>query len=156
MAVNDVKSWIGSTGPYLSDSSKAVSGLQTDKFPLVDNDATTKYSARELHKDYGVGYIHIPYNWEYANAIARLAATGFTAAQVGKLARQLDNNSIWILINHSPITWIVLGGLPVPVNDEDLLMSLSGMWKEVDPIVSLTTASWLMNDSGQFIVRGVI
>lgn len=155
MAVNDTKTWIGSTGPFLSDSSKAVSGLQTDKFPLVNNDATTKYSARELHKDYGVGYIHIPYNWEYTDTTNRLAATGFTSIHVGKLARQLDNNSIWILTNYSPITWVILGGLPIPVNNEDFLMSFSGVWREVNAVISLDVG-WLMNDFGQFIVQGVI
>lgn len=48
MAVNDVKTWIGSTGPFLSDSSKPVSGLQTDKLPLVNNDVIRLIDTRNL------------------------------------------------------------------------------------------------------------
>lgn len=38
MAVNDTKTWIGSTGPFLSDSSKTNSGLRTDKAPASSID----------------------------------------------------------------------------------------------------------------------
>lgn len=38
MAVNDTKTWIGSVGPFLSDSSKPYSGLQTDKVPVSSLD----------------------------------------------------------------------------------------------------------------------
>jgi hypothetical protein len=53
--------------------------------------------------------IHIPYNWSYADATTREAATGFVAGDVGKLARQLDDNSLWMLIDDSPVTWIAVG-----------------------------------------------
>jgi hypothetical protein len=62
-----------------------------------------------LHGSTPLGQMHVPYNWQYANAAARTGATGFVAADVGKLARQLDDNSIWQLTNHSPITWAQLG-----------------------------------------------
>lgn len=48
--------------------------------------------------------IHIPYNWPYANAAARTGATGFVATDVGKFARQIDDNSIWLLTDTTP-TW---------------------------------------------------
>src|SRR3989304_6314094 len=48
--------------------------------------------------------IHVPYNWTYADAAARTGATGFVTADVGKLARQLDNNSLWMLTATTP-TW---------------------------------------------------
>jgi hypothetical protein len=48
--------------------------------------------------------IHVPYAWTYADGNARLAASGFTTADLGKFARQLDNNSIWMLIAITP-TW---------------------------------------------------
>jgi len=68
-----------------------------------------------LHKSLAIGDIHIPYQWSYADSTARGAATGFVAGDVGKLARQLDNNSLWMLSNHSPIAWrsIAEGGTPV-------------------------------------------
>jgi len=63
-----------------------------------------------------VGGIHIPYNWEYADQSAREGASGFVAGDVGKFARQLDNNSIWMLTEVSP-AWIqVSGGTSVPAH----------------------------------------
>lgn len=56
-----------------------------------------------------VGSIHIPYNWSYADAATREAATGFVAAEVGRLARQLDDNSLWMLLDVTP-TWFQIGG----------------------------------------------
>lgn len=63
-----------------------------------------------LHSGQGVGEIHIPYQWEYANQAARVGATGFVSTDVGKFARQLDDNSLWMLISVTP-TWIGLGGI---------------------------------------------
>ena len=50
---------------------------------------------------------------EFANAAAR---TGYTAGadEVGRVAWQIDNNSIWFLADNSPLTWIELTGI---VND---------------------------------------
>ena len=60
---------------------------------------------------------HNPFAAVYADATARLAATGFerqagggivafNADDVGKLARQTDTNSIWMLTDDSPVTWL--------------------------------------------------
>lgn len=57
------------------------------------------------HSDIDVGDIHKPNNWQYADATARTSATGFAADDVGKIARQLDDDSFWLLTNNSPITW---------------------------------------------------
>ena len=46
--------------------------------------------------------IHRVHSFEYVDAAARLAATGFIATDVGKVARQLDDDSWWILNNISP------------------------------------------------------
>lgn len=54
--------------------------------------------------------VHVPYAFSYADATAREAATGFTTADVGKLARQLDDNSLWMLTDDSPETWSQVGG----------------------------------------------
>lgn len=53
--------------------------------------------------------IHIIYAFEYADAATRTAAGGFSAGDVGKVARQDDNNTFWILINNSPATWSEIG-----------------------------------------------
>lgn len=52
---------------------------------------------------------HIPYSWSYADQTTREAATGFVPADVGKLSRQLDDNSLWMLTDDSPETWIQVG-----------------------------------------------
>jgi hypothetical protein len=48
---------------------------------------------------------HKPENWTYANAAARVAATGFVVGDVGKLAYQTDTGTYWRLNDESPITW---------------------------------------------------
>lgn len=48
--------------------------------------------------------IHVPYNWTYANNAAMLAATGFVTGDVGKLALESDNNTLWMLTALTP-TW---------------------------------------------------
>jgi len=49
--------------------------------------------------------IHVPYAWTYASATSREGATGFVSGDVGKFARQLDDDSIWMLITVTP-TWV--------------------------------------------------
>jgi hypothetical protein len=52
----------------------------------------------------------LAYLWEYADATARGAATGFTTSDVGKIARQLNDNTLWMLTDDSPVTWQAVGG----------------------------------------------
>lgn len=54
--------------------------------------------------------IHIIQAWEYPDAATRLGATGFVAADVGKVARQADTQTFWVLTSHAPVTWLGLGG----------------------------------------------
>lgn len=61
-----------------------------------------------LHKNVGIGDNHPTHNWEYANATARTGATGFVAGDVHKLALQLDDLSLWILVDTTP-TWQQFG-----------------------------------------------
>lgn len=60
------------------------------------------------HTDLPVSEIHIPYNWSYADATARAAATGFVTADLYKLARQEDDNTLWMLTAVTP-TWQQVG-----------------------------------------------
>lgn len=53
--------------------------------------------------------IHQPHAYEFANAAARLAMTGFVADDVYKLAIDTDTKAIWRLDNHSPIAWTRFG-----------------------------------------------
>jgi len=44
----------------------------------------------------------------YVDEEARLAATGFTEADVGRIAYQESDNTVWMLSDYSPITWVCL------------------------------------------------
>ena len=80
-----------------------------------------------FHEELAEGDIHISHNWSYADAVARLAATGFVTADVGKFALQEDENSIWMLVENVPgmYTWVLIGG---PITDPpfaDVYLSLT-------------------------------
>jgi hypothetical protein len=71
--------------------------------------------ANVFHSDVIQGDIHVPYQWVYADATARNAATGFVSSDVGKLALQSNHNSLWMLTATTP-TWqglaLTIGDLP--------------------------------------------
>ena len=62
------------------------------------------------HREIIPGENHIPYDFEYADTAARTGASGLLPEDEGKLARQLDDDSIWELTNDSPVTWEPIGG----------------------------------------------
>lgn len=51
-----------------------------------------------------------PYEWEYDNATAREAATGFLTKHLGRLCHQIDDHSLWLLVGISPTQWQPMGG----------------------------------------------
>lgn len=57
-----------------------------------------------FHSKASLGARHPIHNWEYADASARTGASGFTSDDLGKVARQLDNDSYWVLTDTGP-TW---------------------------------------------------
>lgn len=57
-----------------------------------------------LHKNAALDDRHGSHNWEYADAAARIAASGFVTNDLRKLALQLDDNSLWLLTSTAP-TW---------------------------------------------------
>ncbi|MHA1288992.1 MAG: hypothetical protein ACTSPB_16495, partial [Candidatus Thorarchaeota archaeon] len=61
------------------------------------------------HKDATPPDVHIPYAFTYANQTARENATGLVATDVGKFARQTDDDTIWMLTDESPVTWVSVG-----------------------------------------------
>jgi len=56
------------------------------------------------HSVASLGARHPIHNWEYANTAARTGASGFVAADVGKVAKQTDDNTYWVLTVTTP-TW---------------------------------------------------
>jgi len=65
-----------------------------------------------FHTEEVAGSIHILQNYEFADETARLASTGFVSADLGKVARQLDNNSFYILTAITPTWALITGTLP--------------------------------------------
>lgn len=63
---------------------------------------------------------HTIHNWEYADATARLAAV-LTSDDLFKIALQIDDNSLWMLVDESPLTWASLGA----VTDDHILSVIS-------------------------------
>jgi hypothetical protein len=57
------------------------------------------------HDEETAGSIHVIHQFEYADAAARTGATGLLPADIGKAARQLDDDSFWVLQDDSPVTW---------------------------------------------------
>jgi hypothetical protein len=52
--------------------------------------------------------IHSPVSFVYADEATRLAATGFISEDLYKLALQLDDESLWLLLDLTP-TWVTVG-----------------------------------------------
>lgn len=58
------------------------------------------------HSAAPVGQIHLPHNWAFADATARMGAT-VIAADIGKIALQLDDGSYWRAVSAgTPGAWI--------------------------------------------------
>ena len=62
-----------------------------------------------IHKTLSPANNHIVHSFEYADATARTAATGFLSTDVGRVARQLSDNTFWVLVSISPISWTGIG-----------------------------------------------
>ena len=54
--------------------------------------------------------IHVPHRFTYANAAGREAEAGAVAGDVGCLALQSDDNSLWRLVDDTPLTWALVAG----------------------------------------------
>lgn len=61
-----------------------------------------------LHKNATYEDVHVAYALSYANAAARTAAS-LVLADIGKIARQADDGSFWIVLSVSPTTWGQMG-----------------------------------------------
>lgn len=80
-----------------------------------------------------------PCTWSYVDQTEREAATGFVESDVGKLARQLDNDSLWLLTGYSPVSW------------KDIAASASSsitLWDEGTPVQNTPHTTLNFNGSG--------
>ena len=67
-----------------------------------------------FHDEVTIGDVHIIHQFEYADAAARTGATGLVAADIGKVAKQTDDLSWWVLSETTPVwkplTEMILSG----------------------------------------------
>ena len=62
-----------------------------------------------LHKDMTSTNVHVVHAYTYATQATLWAASGFTAADVGKVALVSDDDSLWLLQATTPI-WLPISG----------------------------------------------
>jgi hypothetical protein len=60
------------------------------------------------HKEEAIGSRHPGVSWEYNDATARGSASGFTASDLGGIAWQKSDDSLWLLTATTP-TWVQVG-----------------------------------------------
>lgn len=126
-----------------------------------------------FHSKLGLNEIHRLCNWAYADSDARGAASGFTVDDVGKVAWQQDENSFWVLLSYSPITWgsVAVGGTPGPHATshkgggsdaiDNATPSLAGLLSAEDKILldmldAGTITKKVFNNTGDTIPRGTL
>jgi hypothetical protein len=63
-----------------------------------------------LHSALTGANIHVPHRFTYADATAREAEAGAAPGDVGCLALQQDDNTLWMLTDDDPLTWVSVGG----------------------------------------------
>ena len=59
-----------------------------------------------LHKNLPASELHTVPSLEYVDAAARNGATGLISTDIGRMARQLDDNSFWMLQGVGPVVWV--------------------------------------------------
>lgn len=62
-----------------------------------------------IHRSFSGEAVHTPFRWVFANVAARAAATGVTSGDINKIALQVDDGSVWRLVDATP-TWVQFGG----------------------------------------------
>jgi hypothetical protein len=115
--------------------------------------------------------VHRLENWVYANAAARLAATGLVSGDVGKVAYQTDTASYWRLTATTP-TWVPISGYPPSgviaagttanidwklecTTFDERLLSANSTFTHVDPVDGKVIIIPIRNTVGNFTVTWV-
>lgn len=103
--------------------------------------------ATKNHSEVVAGSRHAPHNLEYTSNANREAGTNeasgitLTAANVYQIAHQTIDDSFWILLNHSPITWtrIFEGPISTVASGEDQYLEVveGGIIKDHTSPISL-------------------
>ncbi len=84
--------------------------------------------ANDFHKNLTGDNNHVIHAFTYADATARTGASGFVSADVGKVAKQTDTNTYWLLTVTTP-TWVEITSTGGGSSNNDIVMSTSGTSK---------------------------
>lgn len=108
--------------------------------------------------------IHTTIAYSYADAAARGDASGFVAGDIGKLALQADDGSVWMLANNSPIVWTVVAGpggavvlttdVPIDVDKTTSAVGIAITAARSDHKHDVSTASAAANPPGTTSAEG--
>lgn len=63
------------------------------------------------HSAIPAGSIHPAHNWAFASSVEREGLVGATTEDLGKMAWQQNDGSLWLLTSVSPLTWTPVGGV---------------------------------------------
>jgi hypothetical protein len=105
-------------------------------------------SGTVYHRNLTPADVHIVYAYLYADETSRTLADGFTSSDVGKLARVVSpDDTLYMLISHSPPTWTKVGGAIEPATDTKLggvmIQSTGGLY--IDTVGNLSINSEFLN-----------
>lgn len=108
--------------------------------------------------------IHVPYRFSYADATAREAEAGAVPGDVGCLALQEDDSSLWMLTDDDPLTWVCVaqaGATPQVATINLVIISIASgteiadgaqAWVEVPWACTISRVSALADQSGDIVV----
>ena len=136
---NDATARLAQTGLEADDEQKIGFQKSDDTtWVLVDYEGENKWARLDAftdeHSSVVGGKVHTPFRWTFAIEALRLAEE-VTAEDVGKVAFQQLPSSSWVLTNHNPKAWALVGGG-------------SFRWK-VDNLTALTALSVSVADRGE-------
>lgn len=106
-----------------------------------------------FHSEASIGARHPVHNWSYASAAVRTAATGFLAADVGKIAYQVDTQTLWALVDESPITWVSLSGSTVP-GDLSTVIATGATSTILTDTCRTIVGEYAIEGTGELIIAG--
>ena len=98
------------------------------------------------HKNLIGANVHVISAYTYANTAARTGATGFVAADLGKVAWQQDDDTLWLLTGTGPV-W-------VQINSSAGNLSVTDDGTFINFIVSGTTYFKIRKADGNMLVAG--
>jgi hypothetical protein len=70
------------------------------------------------HKSLVGDNLHVIHRWSFTDEANRLNVSGVVPEDIGKVGRQEDDNSFWVLTSDSPVVWAPLTAVSMPWSAE--------------------------------------